>query len=95
MEGAETTIGTPKSVRYGEGIVHPKKTGLESRLGADIYQEQAMLDEFLQGSGDMHSLCAKMVFADELKDVAVKDIKKVRPDLRKKVKAVEFNCGLL
>ena len=63
---------------------------LESRLGADIYQEQEMLKEFLEGSGDMHSLCAKMVFAEELKDVEVKDIKKVRPDLRKKVKAVEF-----
>lgn len=50
-----------------------------------------MLDEFLHGSGDMHSLCAKMVFKDELKDVDVKDIKKVRPDLRKKVKSVEFS----
>lgn len=79
----------------GNKFVSCDFAALESRLGADIYQEQAMLDEFLQGSGDMHSLCAKMVFADELKNVAVKDIKKVRPDLRKKVKAVEFNCGLL
>lgn len=70
-------------------------SALESRLGADIYQEPAMLKEFLEGSGDMHSLCAKMVFAEELKDVEVKDIKKVRPDLRKKVKSVEFNYGLL
>lgn len=65
-------------------------SALESRLGADIYQEPAMLEEFLHGSGDMHSLCAKMVFHEELKDVAVKDIKKVRPDLRKLVKSVEF-----
>lgn len=49
-----------------------------------------MLKEFIEGSGDMHSLCAKMVFAEELKDIEVKDIKKVRPDLRKKVKSVEF-----
>ena len=63
---------------------------LESRLGADIYQEKAMLDEFLHGSGDMHSLCAKMVFKDELKDIEVKDVKSKRPDLRKKVKSVEF-----
>ena len=70
-------------------------SALESRLGADIYQEPTMLKEFLEGSGDMHSLCAKMVFAEELKDVEIKDIKKVRPDLRKKVKSVEFNCGLL
>lgn len=25
---------------------------LESRLGADIYNEKSMLDEFLHGSGD-------------------------------------------
>lgn len=40
--------------------------------------------------GDMHSLCAKMVFHEELADIPVKDIKKKRPDLRKKVKSVEF-----
>lgn len=74
----------------GHLMVSADFSALESRLGADIYQEQEMLKEFLEGSGDMHSLCAKMVFAEELKDVEVKDIKKVRPDLRKKVKSVEF-----
>ena len=67
-------------------------SALESRLGADIYKEKAMQEEFLHGSGDMHSLCAKMVFSDELKDVDVKDIKSKRPDLRKKVKPIELNC---
>lgn len=66
-------------------------SALESRIGADVYNEQSMLDEFLHGSGDMHSLCAKMVFHEELKDIPIKDIKKLRPDLRKKVKSVEFN----
>ena len=51
-----------------------------------------MLNEFLHGSGDMHSLCAKMVFHEELKDIEVKDIKKLRPDLRTKVKSIELNC---
>ena len=74
----------------GHKMVSADFAALESRLGADIYQEQEMLKEFLEGSGDMHSLCAKMVFAEELKNVEIKDIKKVRPDLRKKVKAVEF-----
>jgi DNA polymerase I-like protein with 3'-5' exonuclease and polymerase domains len=74
----------------GHLMVSADFNALESRLGADIYQEKEMLKEFLEGSGDMHSLCAKMVFAEELKDVEVKDIKKVRPDLRKKVKSVEF-----
>ena len=74
----------------GHLMVSADFSALESRLGADIYQEKEMLKEFLEGSGDMHSLCAKMVFAEELKNVEVKDIKKVRPDLRKKVKSVEF-----
>lgn len=65
-------------------------TVLEARLGADIYNEKEMLKEFLYGSGDMHSLCAKMVFTEELKGIDVKDVAKIRPDLRKKVKNVEF-----
>lgn len=66
-------------------------SALESRLGADIYQDKEMLKEFLEGSGDMHSLCAKLVFHEELKDIDVKDIKDLRPDLRKKVKPIEFS----
>lgn len=66
-------------------------SALESRLGADIYNEKAMLDEFLYGSGDMHSLCAKLVFHEELKNIDVKDVKKKRPDLRSKVKSIEFS----
>lgn len=66
-------------------------SAMESRLGADIYDEPEMLKEFLEGSGDMHSLCAKLVFHEELKDIDVKDVKKLRPDLRKKVKPIEFS----
>jgi DNA polymerase I-like protein with 3'-5' exonuclease and polymerase domains len=66
-------------------------SALESRLGADIYNEPEMLEEFLHRSGDMHSLCAKLVFHEELKDVAIEDIKYKRPDLRKKVKPIEFS----
>lgn len=64
---------------------------LESRLGADIYQEKSMLEEYLQGSGDIHSLVAKACFPEELKNIDVKDIKKLRPDLRKRAKPVEFS----
>jgi DNA polymerase I-like protein with 3'-5' exonuclease and polymerase domains len=65
-------------------------SAIESRLGADIYQEKAMIDEFLHGSGDMHSLVAKMIFP-ELKDVPIKDIKKLYPELRSKAKPVELS----
>jgi DNA polymerase-1 len=63
---------------------------MEARAGAEVYNEKLLLDEFLYGSGDTHAAYAKVVFADELKDIDVKDIKKLRPDLRNKVKSVEF-----
>lgn len=64
---------------------------LESRLGADIYNEKSMLKEFLEGSGDMHSLCAYMVYKEIPRDTPIKDIKKLYPDLRKAVKGIEFS----
>ena len=79
------------TAEQGNLMVDCDFSALESRLGADIYNEHNMIEEFLHGSGDMHSLCAKMVFHEELKDVDVKDIKKKRPDLRKKVKPIEFS----
>lgn len=75
----------------GNLLVSSDYSALESRLGADIYNEQSMLDEYLHGSGDIHSLTAKAIFKQELKDIAVGDIKKLRPDLRKRAKPVEFS----
>ena len=67
-------------------------SALESRLGADIYNEQSMLDEFLHGSGDMHSLCAYMVYKDKIpRDTPIKEIKKKYPHLRSAVKPIEFS----
>lgn len=65
-------------------------SGEESVILANIARDEAMIDLFLNGCGDLHSLVAKMVYPDELKDVAVEDVKKLRPDLRKKAKAPEF-----
>lgn len=66
---------------------------MEARAGAEVYDEKILLDEFLYGSGDTHAAYAKVVFAEELKDVEVKDIKKLRPDLRNAVKSVEFEIN--
>jgi DNA polymerase I-like protein with 3'-5' exonuclease and polymerase domains len=67
-------------------------SALESRLGADIYNEQSMIEEFLHGSGDMHSLCAYMVYKDEIpRDTPIKSIKKLYPHLRSAVKPIEFS----
>ena len=67
-------------------------SALESRLGADIYNEKSMLDEFLNGSGDMHSLCAYMVYKDDIpRETPIKEIKKKFPHLRSAVKPIEFS----
>lgn len=63
---------------------------LESRLGADIYQEHSMIEEFLYKSGDIHSLVAKACFP-ELKDKTTEEIKKDFPHLRKKAKPIGFS----
>lgn len=65
-------------------------SAMEARIGADVYNEHKLLDEFLHGSGDTHAAYAKAVFAKELEGIDTKDIKKKRPDLRNKVKSVEF-----
>lgn len=66
-------------------------SSLESRLGADIYNEPHMIEEYLHGSGDMHSLMALTFFEDLMdKGTTTKDVKKKYPDLRKKAKSPEF-----
>lgn len=67
-------------------------SAIESRLGADIYQEESMINEFLHGSGDMHSLCAYMVYTDIIpRNTPIKDIKEKYPHQRKEVKSIEFS----
>ena len=65
-------------------------SALESRLGADIYNEQSMIEEFLYKSGDIHSLVAKACFP-ELKDKTTEEIKRDYPHLRKKAKPIGFS----
>lgn len=65
----------------------------ESRLGADIYQDKEFIKEFLERSGDTHSLFAWAVFKKECQEcgcTSVSDVKKKAPQWRKAVKAVEF-----
>lgn len=65
-------------------------SAIESRLGADVYQEHSMIEEYLHGSGDIHSLVAKMIFP-ELKDVPIKEIKEHYKHLRSRAKPIEFS----
>lgn len=61
----------------------------EGRVQGDIYQDEAILKMYREGI-DGHSMYAKIFFKDELKDVDVHNVKKVRPDLRTKAKSPEF-----
>ena len=65
-------------------------SGEESVILANIAKDTAMINLFTNGCGDLHSLVAKMVYPEELRDIPVEYVKKLRPDLRKKAKAPEF-----
>lgn len=64
--------------------------GQESVLIANIAEDQAMIDFFNAGKGDIHSLVAKMVFPDILNDVPIEDVKALFGELRQEAKGYEF-----
>lgn len=64
-------------------------SGQESMLLASIANDPLMLKEINEGSGDIHSLVASLMF-EELKDVPLKDIKKLYKPLRQEAKLYEF-----
>lgn len=64
----------------------------ESRVSANVWNEKSLLDAFEQGI-DTHNLYAKIFFPEELKDVDVKDVQTVRPDLRQNAKYLEFEAA--
>ena len=65
-------------------------SGQESYLMASMANDEAMLDELINGSGDLHSLTAKMVFQQIPRDMPLKDIEKNFKDLRQEAKGYEF-----
>lgn len=65
-------------------------SGQESYLMASMANDEAMLDELTNGSGDLHSLTAKMVFQQIPRDMPLKDIKKNFKELRQEAKGYEF-----
>lgn len=64
--------------------------GQESALLASIANDELMLKELNEGSGDIHSLVASLVFKDEIGDTPLKDIKKKFHNLRQIAKGYEF-----
>lgn len=70
-------------------IVSCDYSAQEGRVQGDIYQDEAILRMYREGI-DGHSMYAKIFFKEELKDIDVHDVKKLRPDLRTKAKGPEF-----
>ena len=65
----------------------------ESRLAADIYQDEEFLKEFREGTGDTHNMFAWIVYNKECRELGCKDateVKKKAPQWRKQVKGFEF-----
>lgn len=65
-------------------------SGQESFLMASIANDKAMLEELTEGSGDLHSLTAKMVFTQIPRDMPLKNVKKEFHELRQEAKGYEF-----
>ena len=65
-------------------------SGQESALLASIANDPLMLNEINNGSGDIHSLVASLVFKDEIGDTPLKEIKHKFHSLRQIAKGYEF-----
>lgn len=64
-------------------------SGQETFLLASIANDEAIIKELTEGSGDIHSLTAYMSYKQIPRDTPIKDIKKKYHDLRQEAKGIE------
>ena len=57
---------------------------------ASIANDEAIINELTNGSGDIHSLTAFISYPEIPRDINIKDIKKQFPKLRQEAKGIEF-----
>lgn len=62
----------------------------ESRILASLSNDKAMLDLFITGCQDTHSLVAKMSYPDIIGDTPVEEVKEKFHNLRQEAKGIEF-----
>lgn len=63
----------------------------ESRIIASVAQDEAMIDLFENGCGDVHSLVAKMSYPNIIpSDTRIEDISKLYHEQRQDAKGIEF-----
>ena len=65
-------------------------SGQETYLMASIANDEAIIDELTNGSGDIHSLTAYMSYKEIPRDTPIKEIKKKFHHLRQEAKGIEF-----
>lgn len=65
-------------------------SGQETYLLASIANDEAIIKELTEGSGDIHSLTAYMAYKEIPRDTPIKDIKKLYHNLRQEAKGIEF-----
>ena len=65
-------------------------SGQETYLMASIANDEAIIEELTNGSGDIHSLTAYMSYSEIPRDTSIKDIKKLFHNLRQEAKGIEF-----
>lgn len=65
-------------------------SGQETYLMASIANDQAIIKELTEGSGDIHSLTAYMSYMEIPRDTPIKDIKKLYHNLRQEAKGIEL-----
>ena len=65
-------------------------SGQETYLMASIANDEAIIDELTNGSGDIHSLTAYMSYKEIPRDTPIKEIKKKFHNLRQEAKGIEF-----
>lgn len=78
----------------GNDFISIDYSGEESRLLASLSGDKEMIEEFLHGGGDMHSLTAKMIYP-ELRNKTTAEIKKNYKHLRQEAKGPEFCFAFL
>lgn len=65
-------------------------SGQETYLLASIANDEAIIEELTNGSGDIHSLTAYMAYKEIPRDTPIKDIKTLYHNLRQEAKGIEF-----
>lgn len=65
-------------------------SGQETYLMASISNDEAIIKELTEGSGDIHSLTAYMAYSEIPRETPIKDIKKLYHNLRQEAKGIEF-----